>query len=71
MKEEIMQALIAGEEVASEDVLEYINDLKEQVRKETAKEILEDMDERCPSNYLGRCLWADRIKNEYGIEVDE
>lgn len=85
MKEEIMQALIAGEEVDSSDVLGYINKLKEQVRKETAKEILHDLYHILWTDYVDEeigyqdecidtaCLYEDLkdIAKKYDVEVDE
>lgn len=70
-----MQALIAGEEVDSSDVLGYINDLKEQVQKETAKEILQDLYNQANSTVWAAIEWTtDDIKQyakKYGVEVDE
>ena len=78
MKEEIMQALIAGEEVDCSDVLGYINELKEQVRKETAKEIRERISNvECLATENAFCFAIkldaefDKIFTEYGVEVDE
>lgn len=41
-----------------------------QVRRETVKAILYDFDKRCPNCSIGRSLWMDRIRNEYGVEVE-
>ena len=42
-----------------------------QVRRETVKAILYDFDKRCPNSSIGRSLWMDRIRSEYGVEVEE
>lgn len=43
----------------------------DEVEKEVVKAILYDFDKRCPNSSIGRSLWMDRIRREYGVEVDE
>lgn len=58
----------------SRNALDYINRLKaekEQIRKDTAKELLDDLKEACPQGYLGIGLWARQEYIKYGVEVDD
>lgn len=43
----------------------------DEVEKEIVKAILYDFDNHCPNSSIGRSLWMNRIRNEYGVEVEE
>lgn len=70
--------LAISEEVDCSDVLWYIGELnkeKEQVRKDTAKEILQDLYNQANSTVWEAIEWTtDDIKEyakKYGVEVEE
>ena len=48
-----------------------LRDELKQVRKDTAKEVLDDLKEACPQGYLGIGLWAQQEYIKYGVEVDD
>lgn len=48
---------------------QYVKYKMEQVSRDTAKEILDDLKEACPQGYLGIVLWIRKEYIKYGVEV--